>query len=418
MKVATPKKPTVKAPKPTMPSSEIIEAEDTSVDNLLEVIGELSEVLVARTVVIKGLVLALLTRQHVLLHGPGGLAKTMAAQELFHRVEGDDHRVFKLQLSKGSQVEHLFGPLNLKRFKEDSVYEYNTKGMLPEAHFAILDEVYRSPDSLLSTLMSVLNERIVFSSGQEVKCPLITCVGTTNFVSENAELLAFHDRWLVNVKVSPLSAPDDRMKMFSRALAGHAPRKAGVQFHNLAALQDRVQKVKFDEILLNLYIDLISGLKSGGVTFQNEISDRRTVQTLNLIRAAAVLSDRDHVTLDDIEAARYGLTCVGNRDEDTHFDNVFGRIASNFAAMQQEMQQLDQIRVLEKKLADAYTEGLPLARLERQRDFARQTIEQIDNMTFTQPATSAARDKVRKSVEQLLTSISEDIMQLNAKDID
>jgi MoxR-like ATPase len=52
--------------------------------------------------------------------------------------------------------------------------------MLPKAHFAYLDEIYRASDLLLPSMMGILNEREFHNGGVVQHCPLITAIGTTN----------------------------------------------------------------------------------------------------------------------------------------------------------------------------------------------------------------------------------------------
>lgn len=390
----------------------IVETEDDSNTSLIEVEKELNGLLVARKTVVHGLILALLCKQHVMLHGPGGLAKTLAANELFKRVEGGCS-VFKIQLSKGTLTEHLFGPVNLEKFRRLSVYEYNSVGMLPTATFAILDEVYRAPDSLLSVLMSVLNEREVFSSGKAVKCPLETAVGTTNFVSDNPELVPFHDRWLLNIKVTPLTSSEDRATMFRRALAPTAPRRAGISYDNLIALQEKVARVKFSDEMLALYVELATTMISAS-GMSHHVSDRRTVQALSLVRAEAVFNGRDYVTIDDFSAARYGMILVGEAKEEQQFDSALSVIASQYVSFQQESQVLATADSLLERITDRYTTGLPLERLRKQEAFCRDAINNLRAENLTNNVVIRQLNEKISKLDQFLLSITDDIMRLTA----
>jgi MoxR-like ATPase len=82
--------------------------------------------------------------------------------------------------------------------------------MLPEAHFAFLDEVFKGSTAILNTLLGILNERVYRRGHSIIKCPLRVCVGAANALPEDESLAAFSDRFLVRVFVDPV--PDPRLE--------------------------------------------------------------------------------------------------------------------------------------------------------------------------------------------------------------
>src|SRR5690606_26564209 len=126
---------------------------------------------------IDAILIALLSRQHVLLIGSPGTAKSALASELSKIVK--DMGYFQWLLTRFSTPEELFGPLSIKDL-EQGVYKRNTTGKLPEAHLAFLDEIFKANSAILNSLLTLINERIFYNNGGVVQSPLISIVGSSN----------------------------------------------------------------------------------------------------------------------------------------------------------------------------------------------------------------------------------------------
>jgi MoxR-like ATPase len=100
---------------------------------------ELNDGNLERAEVVRGLLVALLAKKHVLLLGPPGTGKSMLAEDLCSRIDGG--QFFDWLLSRTSTPEELFGPISLKALENDS-YKRVTTGKLPEATIAFLDEIW------------------------------------------------------------------------------------------------------------------------------------------------------------------------------------------------------------------------------------------------------------------------------------
>ena len=104
----------------------------------LQIEQELNSCYLERKEIIHGLLIGLLTKQHILLLGPPGTAKSMIANDLCSRIGG---QYFQWLLSRTSTPEELFGPISLKALENDS-YSRVTKNKLPEANVAFIDEIF------------------------------------------------------------------------------------------------------------------------------------------------------------------------------------------------------------------------------------------------------------------------------------
>ena len=98
---------------------------------------------------------ALLAREHVLLVGPPGCAKSLLLEAVMRWLGG---KTFTCLLTRFTTPEELFGPVSVAGLKEDR-FRRITSGKLPEADGCFLDEVFKGSSAILNTLLRLLNER-------------------------------------------------------------------------------------------------------------------------------------------------------------------------------------------------------------------------------------------------------------------
>jgi MoxR-like ATPase len=157
---------------------------------------------------------ALVCREHPLLVGPPGCAKSMLLDSLMSWMGG---RRFTALLTKYTVPEELFGPVSLSGLKEDRFVRV-TSGRLPEADGCFLDEVFKASSAILNTLLRILNER-TFDAGDGVAkpVPLRICVAASNeFPNEGEggrELNALWDRFLLRKVVRPVATAAGRDRL-------------------------------------------------------------------------------------------------------------------------------------------------------------------------------------------------------------
>src|SRR5262249_8007401 len=114
---------------------------------------------------IRGLLLALLAREHVLLLGPAGTGKSALANCACAAIHGATF--FQWLLTRFSSPEEMFGPVSLDGLKNDRFRRIPT-GKLPEAHVAFLDEIFKANSAVLNSLLTALNERAFDNDGGRV----------------------------------------------------------------------------------------------------------------------------------------------------------------------------------------------------------------------------------------------------------
>lgn len=167
---------------------------------------------------------ALVAREHVLLVGPPGCAKSLLLDSILAWAGGAK---FVMLLTKFSMPEECFGPVSLTGLKEDR-YVRITTGKLPEADFAFLDEIWKASSAILNTLLRILNER-TFDAGDGLlrPVPLKLCVAASNewpSPETGKELSAIFDRFVFRRAVRPILSQTSRKRLLWER--DHTPRLA------------------------------------------------------------------------------------------------------------------------------------------------------------------------------------------------
>lgn len=255
---------------------------------IADLIERCSEGLVERRSVVEAIVLAAVAREHVLLIGPPGTAKSEAARRVARGLGG---RYFEYLLGKFSEPSELFGPTDLRKLK-DGLLETATEGMLPEAEVAFLDEVFAGSTAILNSLLTLLNERAFRRGGTRLACPLRVCIGASNSLPESETLAAFADRFLVRCFIEPVS--DSQLE----ELLSGGRRRAAVAQGEMRALDELSEKALEVDLtsVQPLLAQALRRLRREGVA----LSDRRSVRSQNLIAAAAAIAGRSTASPADL----------------------------------------------------------------------------------------------------------------------
>lgn len=308
--------------------------------------------------------LAMLTGQHILLQGLPGIAKSLFATLAFKIVS--DAKVFTAQLHGNLLSDHILGVANPKRLREDGVLEINTSGMLPEAHFAYLDELFRAAPTVLDSTLSILNERRFFNAGRFDKVPLLTAVATTNKIVDDEDTQALLDRFLIIRAVKPAESDKERDAIIRIFMAQDDAESlvppSTITLSELRYMQARVRAVEIPEefsmivkFARNAYVTCNRGVY---------ISDRRWCWVHRALQAAIFLrSSGLDLTEPDYEAAG-DVAAVLARSAD-HLPEVEKAIAQGYTTVvktRREREDLESIQERVAKMVKLYDPSLPSKR--------------------------------------------------------
>ncbi len=262
----------------------------SAIDTLRQVREELEQIFAERTEVVEGALAALVARQHVLLVGPPGTAKSMLADELCRRIEGASY--FQWLLTKFTTPEEIFGAVSLKSLEADE-YRRVVTHKLPEAHVAFLDEVFKANSSILNAILTLVNERL-FHNGRAVEpVPLITLFGASNELPEEDELAALYDRFLLRFVVHYVREDFKFLRMLE---AKPSATRTTLSLEALRDVQRQAAEVTVPAAVVRRLAEIRRELGRKDIV----ASDRRYRQSLSVLQARSVLAGRSSVGEEDL----------------------------------------------------------------------------------------------------------------------
>jgi len=261
---------------------------------------KLAEPFVGREEEAKVLVLAVLTGEHALLVGEPGTAKSALARRLAGLL---DARFFKYLLTKYTEPGELLGPLDIRALREGE-YRRITRGKLPEAEIAFLDEIFNANSAVLNSLLSIMQERVVYDGYTEIRTNVWSIIAASNTVPEEAELQALYDRFLFRHRVEPLP-PDYWSALLEAAWSiernSYVPDEPVLTISEVKSIYNYIMNNIDPFPIKDKLIKLFMILEDKGY----HLTDRRKGKTLKAIAAHALLEGRTTVNEQDLFVLKY-----------------------------------------------------------------------------------------------------------------
>lgn len=276
--------------------------------------------------------LALMTAEHAILVGEPGTAKSALARRAADLLKA---RFFKYLLTKFTEPDELLGPLDIQAFKEGR-YARIMKNKLPDAEIAFLDEIFNASSAILNTLLTLLNERVVYDGFNEIKVPVWSVIAASNSVPEDPEYQALYDRFLLRHFVKPVS--EDKWERLLDAawrieVEGYRASQPVLTMSDLAEIHSLVLKVdvsRIKQVLVKIYAEL----EDQGV----HLTDRRKGKALKVIAAHSLLSGRMVSTEEDLFVLKY---VAPHSREDV--DKVYAVLLEEIGGIERALRELDEI---------------------------------------------------------------------------
>lgn len=258
---------------------------------------------------LRQLAVALLSREHALITGPPGTAKSALIGDILGRVVDDrtgTPSVFSKQFTENTVQTDLVGPINFKTLMDTGRTEHFTdEGMLGAVH-AFLDEVLDGRDMLLRSTLNVLHEREL-KQGTTITRGAIECAMMTSnrypvevLEGSRDTLLAFLDRVAYVSFVPRGFAESDSLASIVRSQAGPGRRRAltaRLTLQDLDELQAAADTLVLPPALCDCVAQLVLDLESEFASARRAdpefmptryLSARTTVRVSRALKAIAV----------------------------------------------------------------------------------------------------------------------------------
>ena len=272
------------------------------------VLKQLNTVMVGKPSQVQDGVVCLLAGGHLLIEDVPGVGKTTLAHALA--------RTFGLQFARVQFTADLM-PSDLSGV---SVYDRGREAFVfhPGPVFAQLllaDEINRASPKTQSALLEAMEEKQVTVEGETRPLPWPFFVIATQNPHDQLGTYALPesqlDRFLMRISLGYPERAAER-----ELLAGNGRRDmldrlpAVLSAEDLAALQEAVGRVHVAEPLLDYVQDLMAATRSGRWFLQG-LSPRAGIALMRAARAQALISGRDYVAPDDVQAIL--PQCVAHR---------------------------------------------------------------------------------------------------------
>lgn len=259
---------------------------------------ELNEHIIEREDAVRGILNAVLTREHVFLLGVTGTAKSMLIKCLNESIT--DSRYFEYLIFQGTKPSELFGEVDVSKLVDGRTVRL-TENRLPDCHFAFLDEIWKGNSTILNGMLKIINEREFRNDNELQNVPLETVMSASNELPEEENLDALWDRFLLRYVVNYVENDESLEKIMKQSEGVEMDTKLTIdEIHDA---QDEVEDVNIPQ---NIYDDLKyvrKSLKNEGMI----PSDRRMGAIPTVIRAEAWMNGRDSVTSDDLNILTHML---------------------------------------------------------------------------------------------------------------
>jgi len=323
-----------------------------------QIIDEVRASVAERDELIECIAICLIARKNLFILGDTGQAKSYAINEFRKRITGA--KQYERLMSKQTDEEQLFGRLDLSSLipgnmpmdelmkdnryaeqaeKVEKLYEQYqndglsstlndavteaknllnikhilcalrsgtpkmiTEGKIPDSHIVFLDEIFKSNDGILNSLLTALNEKVYTNEGQTVKIPVESFFSASNEIpnfndSTQAILKPLYDRFEMKVLTEYVQEKDNRMTVLKNKQSGSTNTAATyITLAELKQMQQEAEKVKVTDEINELMDNVLCELRRHNI----HVSDRKYFGFTPIVRVKAYLNGNTEVKPKDL----------------------------------------------------------------------------------------------------------------------
>lgn len=261
--------------------------------------------------------------ENIFFMGPPGTAKSMISSRL-HQIFKENTKYFEFLMSKYSSPEEIFGPIKLEGL-DKGIYKRRTDGYLPTAHIAFLDEIWKSGNGILNSLLTIINEKKFRNGpaeseeeladeklGKYGSVPLQICLAASNEFPASG-LSALYDRFTVRTYVNPVKTSNDLFKLCMDSFEEFDVSDVKdilLSVEEIKEWQKEIKKIGLPKEIQEVIIGIRQEMNrlNSEQTNNNEkyyVSDRRWKKIVHLLKTSAYLCGRNNIDLMDCQLISY-----------------------------------------------------------------------------------------------------------------
>jgi MoxR-like ATPase len=278
-----------------------------AIDKLDAIGEELKTFIVEMDEVIHMIKIALIAKQNLFFLGETGQAKSYTVQNFNKRIIGSNY--MEVLMSKLMDDERIFGKLDLPKFKEGKV-EIIIKNKLPDSDIVFLDEIFKSNDIVLNTLLKSMNYEEIDIEGNVFPPRHLTIFSASNelpnFKKEEDKILyPLYNRFHLKMRTENIKGKENYKKVMRAKLAGlDKIIKNTITLEELKMLCDVVGRVDVPENIIDLIWDICKEIERKQ---SRHVSNRKLTGPLRILQANALLAKRDKVIEKDLMVLEHYL---------------------------------------------------------------------------------------------------------------
>lgn len=260
-------------------------------DKTVSILNEFNKKLIEREEVIPLLILALYSRQNILLFGEAGISKTRMMLLLASLTGYKDYNINIAEITKPEQMIGTVEDLNNEASRS-----------IVNCQIALIDEIFKAMENgILHSLLNIIREKIITLSGIVKKLDLKMVIGASNEFGTHKSLIPFNDRFPLKIIVERIKNEDNFLKYWNEEFEKDLNFDIKISDKEIDSILKLTKRIKEENIVRTFILQFREAILKDNLQF----SDRAFGDSKTILKVAAILNGRDTIDISDIFLFNY-----------------------------------------------------------------------------------------------------------------